>query len=798
MDPRGSAIPPSLLDISEETRRIALNQALRLKQALRQQQQTMHRTDSTDSETDEVAAPMDGTTLNGAPAKKQELVVVDPSEIGMEAITKTLYSSKEDKRGRFLWQDTIPEDLGKPAEDAESSRKALICRMVKVHNDPTKVLAVHSIVVQSPLLKTLLGEVLEGYPGVTVSLKRLEFSGRFEPLIHRWDELSAAIERLRAEKDSEDADSQAAARLEHGELLQGLLATEFKDTIDASLDMKTLGVTTYEHIWTLFQPGSLVYTKVDGQDRVFRLAALPIYGKDRDGNPVFWLNLQYVDYDGSHFGTQKLNTCIGAFEGTKSISSLTAVPLDFHSRKDEISAKLIERGAKVERFAGSHYVAYNGVGWRLDHQGLKDKYNVKGRVVIDGYGWNRFNPNHYVYLNPINVNSAPTAGRPGGGVPPLGSNIRGHIAIHMFDAEDAGIDDGGMPMDGFFADENDETSKPVPLTDEQRLICTPLVRGYALKEKQWLNFFVNAVHEVEFNTRAFESLVLPNQQKELVLSFTATQQSYRTQFDDVIDGKGRGIILLLAGPPGVGKTLTAESVAEEMKAPLFLMSAGDLGLDPRSVESKLQGVLDMCVRWNAILLIDEADVFLEERSLHELERNKLVSIFLRVLEYYEGIMFLTTNRVQTFDQAFQSRIHIQLEYKELDAQGRKKVWANFLKQHNITQAAVRERPLKPLPSAAKTNGVMTTSSDPNAEQHRRELHMNRTLPHEITSKDIDKLCEMPLNGRQIKNMLKTAQLLATHKGEGLKRSHIETAMDVTQHLHNANRESERAKSSLFY
>ena len=82
--------------------------------------------------------------------------------------------------------------------------------------------------------------------------------------------------------------------------------------------------------------------------------------------------------------------------------------------------------------------------------------------------------------------------------------------------------------------------------------------------------------------------------------------------------------------------MTAESVAEEMKVPLYNMAAGDLGLDPRSVEVKLDEILNMCTRWNAILLLDEADVFLEERSLHELERNKLVSIFLRVLEYYGG------------------------------------------------------------------------------------------------------------------------------------------------------------------
>lgn len=100
------------------------------------------------------------------------------------------------------------------------------------------------------------------------------------------------------------------------------------------------------------------------------------------------------------------------------------------------------------------------------------------------------------------------------------------------------------------------------------------------------------------------------------------------------------MIILLCGPPGVGKTLTAESVAEEMKVPLFMMSAGDLGLDPTRVESKLQDILEMCTRWHSVLLLDEADVFLEQRSLHELERNKLVSIFLRVLEYFEGMSSL--------------------------------------------------------------------------------------------------------------------------------------------------------------
>ncbi|KAI7346810.1 hypothetical protein KC336_g22796, partial [Hortaea werneckii] len=220
-----------------------------------------------------------------------------------------LYSGKEDKHGRFQWQTTIPEDLGKPAEDAESEKWAIVVRNVKTYNDPKKVLSLHSILIQSPLLKDLLKDVLNGYPGVTVGLKRFEFSGRFEPLIHRWAELTAAIEKLRQKAASSDADSTDVDRVQHAELLHDLLAKEFKETIEASTDLKEKGVMTYEHLWTLFQPSAQVYSRQMSQDRIFKLISSK-YGEDLYGNPVFWLTCQYVEYDGTRWGTNKLNVSI--------------------------------------------------------------------------------------------------------------------------------------------------------------------------------------------------------------------------------------------------------------------------------------------------------------------------------------------------------------------------------------------------------------------------------------------------------------------------------------------------------
>ncbi len=247
-------------------------------------------------------------------------------------------------------------------------------------------------------------------------------------------------------------------------------------------------------------------------------------------------------------------------------------------------------------------------------------------------------------------------------------------------------------------------------------------------------FFVEYVTEIIWNDNAFSKLVLPEDTKDLLLSFVESQVENKNTFDDVIQGKGKGIIMLLSGPPGVGKTLTAESVAESMHIPLYMMSAGDLGIRPDEVEDALQKILEMVAKWDAILLLDECDVFLEERTAHDLERNKLVSIFLRTLEYYEGILFLTTNRVANMDAAFQSRIHVSMEYPDLTAESRRQIWANFL-------------------ALSKQES-------------------------EISETDLDYLASVNLNGRQIKNVLKTSFLLSMRKKNPLRREFIEIVLAI--------------------
>ncbi len=122
----------------------------------------------------------------------------------------------------------------------------------------------------------------------------------------------------------------------------------------------------------------------------------------------------------------------------------------------------------------------------------------------------------------------------------------------------------------------------------------------------------------------------------------------------------------------------AESIADFTRKPLYHIGTGELGTHVSFTEPVLTKIFNYAKEWGAILLLDEADCFLSKRTKDDMERNAFVTIFLCLLEYYQGILFLTTNRIEEFDSAFQSRIHLVIEYRELDATRRACVWRNLL------------------------------------------------------------------------------------------------------------------------
>ena len=165
-----------------------------------------------------------------------------------------------------------------------------------------------------------------------------------------------------------------------------------------------------------------------------------------------------------------------------------------------------------------------------------------------------------------------------------------------------------------------------------------------------------------------------------------------------------------------------------MVGPLYALSMGTLGTTADDLEQRLGEILKLAAKWDAIILLDEADSFLEKRSsASSLERNAMVCVMLQLVEYFSGILFLTSNRMDSLDPAFQTRITLSLPYHNLSRDGRQQIWKNLLQKSGVQ----------------------------NVQDGEGEVFGDL-----INTK---KLAKCPLNGREIKNALRLALALAAEE-----------------------------------
>lgn len=525
-------------------------------------------------------------------------------------------------------------------------------------------------------LRQLLRDVIGDYPSDPIDVDDVQIEAPYHALFHYRKEFE--VEGL--SRFADDAES-----LQQFNLLMDWIKNHFESEIAAyekciSGEVRAI---SYENAWTLLPPDTIVHCKILDQDRAYRVRRY--YDEyDEHGNLVgMTLSCRYVDFDGENVGTLKSHLTFRKYTGVVQLSELDIIPIHLHEDAEGIRKTLLARGRKWEKHLGQHYVQYNGIAViKKEMQGYA-RFGVNGRVMIDCATFHRLAADHSFVVKKL-PSSKPKA-------PSLSS-----------------------------VQFTSETKEYEPLTDEQAMLTNATVRGYSFTNKRFLEFFVDKLEPIQWNTSCFDGLVLDPDIKRTVQALVSNHTRERPGFDDIVKGKGQGLVCVLHGPPGVGKTLTAECVAEYVRRPLYMVSSGDLGCVSTELDAQLTQIMDMTATWRAVLLIDEADVFLEQRALHDLHRNAMVSVFLRVLEYYTGILFLTTNRVTTFDEAFKSRIHIPIRYTDLSFESKLQIWKNFC-------------------------GMVPGGVD-------------------IDECGLEKLAEHDLNGRQIKNAVKAAESLASFEG----------------------------------
>ncbi|MBE7376542.1 AAA family ATPase [Pseudomonas lopnurensis] len=202
---------------------------------------------------------------------------------------------------------------------------------------------------------------------------------------------------------------------------------------------------------------------------------------------------------------------------------------------------------------------------------------------------------------------------------------------------------------------------------------------YHLELHHHLWVHVDDMRPYEYQPQLKEKLILPPEQTDLIDILTAEMD---VLMDDIVAGKSGGTTVLCAGPPGVGKTLTAEVYSEIIRRPLYRVHSGQLGLSVAEMETTLKATLTRAQRWGAVMLIDEADVYIKRRD-DNIVANAVVGVFLRVLEYFNGLLFLTTNRVDDIDEAVVSRCIALIRYYPPGLEDRQRIWGVMTAQFGL-------------------------------------------------------------------------------------------------------------------
>ncbi|KAK4121226.1 hypothetical protein N657DRAFT_601141 [Parathielavia appendiculata] len=473
----------------------------------------------------------------------------------------------------------------------------------------------------------------------------------------------------------------------------------------------------FNDLWMAFQPGELLHKPVSSEpgqnsdaaqrsgtkmyQTAWRLYSI-VFDRIQDDKPddigetstrELDIHAYYWDYDGTSYIPVIKRFSIKHYEGDKDITSLEVFPLRFAKDSEKLKDTLSKQGTMFLKAVRCKHLAYDG--WTLTRGPTDDPEkplvmeHVDSDVIIDFAEGYKSDP--LAKLGPI-------------------SWERGLL---KFDDSDWPVGDDELTIRHWKSTANGrrlfvfvciqertqraewycerfknevvqaraglrayEDGKPVKdLDQDERMLLPRRLVGYAFRERRFVMLDIQSLRELPASDNVFRNLRINPAHKNMVISLVKSHldkqalqrlQPRASLNQDLVRGKGSGLVLLLHGVPGVGKTATAEAVAQAYKRPLFVITCGDLGFDPQDVESGLKNIFRLAHLWDCILLLDEADIFLSRRELKDLERNALVSVFLRVLEYYSGILFLTTNRVGDLDEAFKSRIHISLYYPPLD------------------------------------------------------------------------------------------------------------------------------------
>ncbi|KAL6850625.1 hypothetical protein ACO1O0_007749 [Amphichorda felina] len=584
--------------------------------------------------------------------------------------------------------------------------------------------------------------------------------GDIKSLVKKEDESSQDENQLNASK-REERGFDNRDLLEDLKLLINFFDTDLKATFDLRKKIKdgTAVDIEYADLWHLFCRGEVIVSR-GNKDHAFMVASVA-GGRDKSSSKKdkaekeeekevsfaksFTIDCFSMGTDGSSYVPELATFAIREFHGSRPILSLPVYPLRLDPEAKDLRTKFVSRGRKLMEVTRDSFCHTSVRGKTLD----EPSYEVDGQAIVDITLALNARPD-WRTKEPISIDQLTRTHKYETYEPPWCKMESEGCCGGDIVSKDWKLDD--LLTEEFFKSNGGMVGplgKDDVTNEDALMLMRPYVRAFILRSRTWATVRVEDLREVVFENR-LDDLVLPKSHKPTVKALVRTHENTQTlranptdkpgigRSLDSVKGKGAGLIILLHGPPGVGKTSTAECVADETKRPLFPITCGDLGETAAEVETRLQYNFQLAQKWGCVLLLDESDIFLSKRNNHDLHHNAVTSVFLRSLEYYSGILFLTTNRVGIIDPAFKSRIQMSLFYPHLDRAVTIELYKKFIERAKAEQA--------------RSNSYLFKIKRSELIQFAKENFRY------LRKKNRD-----PWNGRQIRNAFQTAITLAEYE-----------------------------------
>ncbi|KAI0487789.1 P-loop containing nucleoside triphosphate hydrolase protein [Xylaria cf. heliscus] len=618
----------------------------------------------------------------------------------------------------------------------------------------------YSIHLYSPAIVHALRSVVQYYPSQDLT-GDIVIKWPYAILVHHYDELVRFRDSV-AQKDEIDTCEREQGACEDLSLLLEYLDRSIMPEVLQERGRNAQGYWTFEYMWVLLQPGTTILLELSEDSNLHPKVIYSMDGGSFQHPPVAWSVWAWdMRYDAEYLGRYKASITFEKWDGLKEIK-VTIVGGNLENR-DNMSRVV------------SNQISYGETYWRLlrgkcqQYKGKSQSYPSK---EVDGLVMADMKSYYSSTLDTPDLMDTTDC-----------RNLMSDCKCKVCKTKTAD-NKNCSNMVSLFEDYNlIKVEKRDTLTAHQYFLCSFDIPAFVFKTQTWEHLHARGFSEPKFDESLVDHLVMEHQRKQMLKALVKCYTRCARNGEplegepwtaDFIQGKGHGLIFLLHGRPGVGKTYTAECIAAFTRRPLMVLTSSDIGIRPEDVEINLTKHFTAARNWGVVLLIDQADIFMERRSTGDLHRNSLVAAFLRALEFYDGILFLTTNRVGSFDDAFISRVHIQLYYPDFDDNQRQQIWQTFANK------------------LAKERGDY--------------MRLN------IDAKDYIRGSEMRAlkwNGREIRNAFQTAVLLAEYdawKGEDGKiiitdehlRAVVELSRDFKTYLNELHRGDEAKRAERKY